>query len=270
MAEMITKGKEQVRGKSVLLFSGGMDSLMINALLKPDILLNVCMNSTYDDRERETFPNLISEFEELIYLDRELDLARYERDDAIVPNRNAHLVLLASHYGETIWLGSVSGDRSFDKDEIFYHHMETLLNHMWQAQHWTEERRFTVSSPFKDRTKTDLVEEYLMKAGQPQFLLDSYSCYEGDQKHCGHCKACFRKWVALENNGIITGVEYWQKVPWEASWLDEVLLQIFNGGYRGLEDKDIVNALEKTPKYLLLDQYREQANHILRMKEFST
>ena len=71
MAEMITKGKEQVRGKSVLLFSGGMDSLMINALLKPDILLNVCMNSTYDDRERETFPNLISEFEDLIYLDRD-------------------------------------------------------------------------------------------------------------------------------------------------------------------------------------------------------
>ena len=270
MAEMITKGKEQVRGKSVLLFSGGMDSLMINSLLKPDILLNVSMNSTYDDRERETFPNLISEFEELIYLDRELDLARYERDDAIVPNRNAHLVLLASHYGETIWLGSVSGDRSFDKDEIFYNHMETLLNHMWQKQHWTEERRFTVSSPFKDRTKTDLVEEYLMKGGSEEELLQSYSCYEGEEKHCGHCKACFRKWVALENNGIITGVEYWQKVPWEASWLDEVLLQIFNGGYRGLEDKDIVNALEKTPKYLLLDQYREQANHILRMKEFST
>ena len=60
MAEMITKGKEQVRGKSVLLFSGGMDSLMINALLKPDILLNVSMNSAYDDRERETFSDLIS------------------------------------------------------------------------------------------------------------------------------------------------------------------------------------------------------------------
>ena len=109
-----------------------------------------------------------------------------------------------------------------------------------------------------------------MKGGTEESLLKSYSCYEGEEKHCGHCKACFRKWVALENNGIITGVEYWQKVPWEASWLDEVLLQIFNGGYRGLEDTDIIDALEKTPKYLLLDQYREQANHILRMKEFST
>ena len=262
MAEMITKGKEQVRGKSVLLFSGGMDSLMINALLKPDILLNVSMNSTYDDRERETFPNLISEFEELIYLDRELDLARYERDDAIVPNRNAHLVLLASHYGETIWLGSVSGDRSFDKDEIFYHHMETLLNHMWQAQHWTEERRFTVSSPFKDRTKTDLVEEYLEKGGQPQYLLDSYSCYEGEEQHCGQCKACFRKWVALENNVVEHNRDtYWKEAPWNAPWLEEILYQIIKGpGYRGAEDSDIIEALDRTPRYIDLDRIRNNEN----------
>ena len=265
MAEMITKGKEQVRGKSVLLYSGGMDSLIINYLMKPDVLLNISMNSAYDARERESFPD-----GEYVFLDNVIDLGRYERDDAIIPNRNAHLVLLASHYGETIWLGSVSGDRSFDKDELFYSHMETLLNHMWQSQHWTEERRFTISSPFKDITKTRLVQEYLYSGGKSESLLKSYSCYEGEELHCGHCKACFRKWVALENNGIITGVEYWQKVPWEAPWLEEVLLQIFNGGYRGLEDTDIIDALEKTPKFLLLDQYREQANHILRMKEFST
>ena len=265
MAEMITKGKEQVRGKSVLLYSGGMDSLIINYLMKPDVLLNISMNSAYDARERESFPD-----GEYVFLDNVIDLGRYERDDAIIPNRNAHLVLLASHYGETIWLGSVSGDRSFDKDELFYSHMETLLNHMWQSQHWTEERRFTISSPFKDITKTRLVQEYLYSGGKSESLLKSYSCYEGEELHCGHCKACFRKWVALENNGLITGAEYWQKVPWEAPWLEEVLLQIFNGGYRGLEDTDIIDALEKTPKFLLLDQYREQANHILRMKEFST
>ena len=267
MAEMITKGKEQVRGKSVLLFSGGMDSLIINSLLKPDILLNVSMNSTYDDRERETFPNLISEFEDLIYLDRELDLGRYERDDAIVPNRNAHLVLLASHYGETIWLGSVSGDRSFDKDEIFYNHMETLLNHMWQKQHWTEERRFTVSSPFKDRTKTDLVEEYLEKGGQPQYLLDSYSCYEGEELHCGQCKACFRKWVALENNAVDHNRDtYWKKAPWEAPWLEEVMYQIYNGGYRGDEDTDIIYALEKTPRYVDLDRMETSSPVFFRLE----
>ena len=132
--------------------------------------------------------------------------------------------------------------------------METLLNHMWQAQHWTEERRFTVSSPFKDRTKTDLVEEYLEKGGTPQSLFESYSCYEGKEVHCGQCKACFRKWVALENNGIITGERYWKEAPWDAPWLEDVLYQIYNGGYRGIEDTDIIDALEKTPRYVDLDR----------------
>jgi 7-cyano-7-deazaguanine synthase in queuosine biosynthesis len=244
---MITKGKEKVRSKSVLLYSGGMDSLMIDYLLEPDILLNISMNSAYDARERESFPD-----KEIIFLDDVINLGRYERDDAIVPNRNAHLVLLASHYGETIWLGSVSGDRSFDKDEMFYHHMEILLNHMWQPQHWTEERRFTVSSPFKDRTKTGLVKEYLERGGTEESLLISYSCYEGEQYHCGHCKACFRKWVALENNGITglsvgdgtVGYGYWKEAPWEAPWLDDIRESIYNNTYRGEEDRDIVRALE--------------------------
>ena len=263
MAQMITSGKEKVRNKTVLLYSGGMDSLIIDHLLKPDVLLNISMNSAYDERERESFPD-----KEIVFLDNVINLRQYERDDAIIPNRNAHLVLLASHYGETIWLGSVHGDRSFDKDEAFYGHMETLLNHMWQEQHWTEERNFTISSPFKDRTKTDLVDEYLLKGGTAEELLQSYSCYEGEEKHCGHCKACFRKWVALENNAIITSDGYFKENPWDAPWLDEVLLQIFNGGYRGREDQDIVDALDKTPKHSLLDHYQTQAGHLMRTKEF--
>ena len=78
----------------------------------------------------------------------------------------------------------------------------------------------------------------------------------------------FQSEHGLENNGIITSDGYFKENPWEAPWLDEVLLQIFNGGYRGREDKDIVAALEKTEKYSLVDQYREQSNHLLRVKEY--
>ena len=269
MVEMITSGKEKIRGKSVLLYSGGMDSLIIDHLLKPDILLNISMNSAYDERERESFPESVyEEGKEIIFLNDVINLRQYERDDAIIPNRNAHLVLLASHYGETIWLGSVYGDRSFDKDQAFYDYMALLLDHMWAEQHWTEERNFKISSPFKNKTKTQLVLEFLEMDGTEEDLLRSYSCYEGDEKHCGHCKACFRKWVALENNAIITSDGYFKENPWDAPWLDEVLLQIFNGGYRGREDQDIVDALDKTPKHTLLDHYQTQANHLLRTKEY--
>ena len=255
MAEMITKGKEKVRGKTVLLFSGGQDSLIINYIMKPDVLLNISMNSNYDKTERATFDSIGIDSDKLVNLDEVMNLGMFERDDAIIPNRNAHLTLLASHFGETIWLGSVHGDRSFDKDEKFYTRMEDLLNHMWQDQHWTEKRTFSISSPFKDRTKTDLVEEYLDRKGNPIYLYNSYSCYEGKEQHCGQCKACFRKWVSMENNGLNTK-GYWIENPWDAPWLDDVLLAIHNGGYRGREDSDIVQALDKSPKYFELDKYK--------------
>ena len=131
---------------------------------------------------------------------------------------------------------------------------------MWQEQHWTEERKFEISSPFKDRTKTDLVSIYLHEGGTKENLLQSYSCYEGREKHCGHCKACFRKWVALENNGIVTSDGYFKENPWDAPWLEDVLRQIYNGGYRGVEDKDIVHALDKTPRYVDLDRFTNNEN----------
>jgi 7-cyano-7-deazaguanine synthase in queuosine biosynthesis len=196
------------------------------------------MDSNYDKRER-----LSMKYDDrMIFLDDVLNLGQYERDDAIIPNRNAHLVLLASHYGETILLGSVSGDRSFDKDEKFYMRMEDLLNHMWQEQHWTEERKFEVYSPYKDKTKTELVKEFLENEGQVTALAESYSCYEGGEKHCGTCKACFRKWVSLENNGI-KFKDYWIDDPKSANWVDEIKDAVYTRSYRGKEDEDIQKAM---------------------------
>ena len=236
--KMITDQKETVRNKTVLLYSGGMDSLIIDQIMKPDVLLNISMDSNYDKRER-----LSMKYDDrMIFLDDVLNLGQYERDDAIIPNRNAHLVLLASHYGETILLGSVSGDRSFDKDEKFYMRMEDLLNHMWQEQHWTEERKFEVYSTYKDKTKTELVKEFLENEGQVTALAESYSCYEGGEKHCGTCKACFRKWVSLENNGI-KFKDYWIDDPKSANWVDEIKDAVYTRSYRGKEDEDIQKAM---------------------------
>ena len=236
--KMITDQKETVRNKTVLLYSGGMDSLIIDQIMKPDVLLNISMDSNYDKRER-----LSMKYDDrMIFLDDVLNLGQYERDDAIIPNRNAHLVLLASHYGETILLGSVSGDRSFDKDEKFYMRMEDLLNHMWQEQHWTEERKFEVYYPYKDKTKTELVKEFLENEGQVTALAESYSCYEGGEKHCGTCKACFRKWVSLENNGI-KFKDYWIDDPKSANWVDEIKDAVYTRSYRGKEDEDIQKAM---------------------------
>ena len=261
MANMITSGKQQATGKSVLLFSGGMDSLMFDYLMNPDVLLYIPTGSKYESIETEKLSVLGNkgyiDSNKLVLLPDVLNLSLFERDDAIVPNRNAHLMLIASMYGEKLILGSVQGDRSFDKDPIFYEKMTDLLNHMWKEQHWTEERIFKVSSPYKDKTKTEIVKEYLEKGGSEEALLESYSCYEPQElsfyeqlecfsqseQTCGWCKPCFRKWISLHNNNISIPEDYYANNPWEAPWLEKLIPSVLEKNYRGKEDYDWCEAL---------------------------
>ena len=248
-SNIITRSKETVKGKSVLLFSGGMDSVMFDKLLNPDVLLYIPSGSFYEDIETEKMHELIDfgyiDKNKLVILDNTLDLKQFERDDMIIPNRNAYLVLLASHYGEKIYLGSVYGDRSYDKDKTFYTLMENLLNHIWQEQHWTEERQFTVESPYKDVTKTELIKLFMSAGGDVNVIMDSYSCYAGEKQACGICKPCFRKAVSLVNNNIRIPKDYYKSNPFTAEWLKDVLPLIQEGKYRGREDKETLYAISK-------------------------
>ena len=252
MVNMITKGKEKPTGNMVLLFSGGMDSVIFDHLLKPDVLLYLPTGSKYEYIETQKLDDLAMkgyiDSKKLVVLPDVLNLSLFERDDAIVPNRNAFLLLFASLYGETLILGSVQGDRSYDKDEVFYTRMSDLLNHMWQEQHWTEAKNFTVMSPYKNTTKTQLVKDYLADGGKPEILLESYSCYEGKEQLCGWCKPCFRKWVSLHNNGIEIPEKYYKYDPWDAPWLPKLKPMLLEGTYRGMEDIDWCLALRDKGK----------------------
>ena len=246
---VITKGKETRKDKTVLLFSGGMDSVMFDLLLNPDILLYIPPGSNYETIETDKIKQLaedgVIDKNKLIILDDNLNLSMFERDDLIVPNRNAYLVLMASHFGETVYLGSVYGDRSFDKDKTFYTLMENLLNHIWQEQHWTEERVFTVTSPYKDTTKTELIKEYISAGGDVQNILNSYSCYRGEPQACGICKPCVRKAVSLICNDITIPDDYYEQDPLSAEWINEVLPLMYKEQYRGREDNEFLLAIKK-------------------------
>jgi 7-cyano-7-deazaguanine synthase len=247
MSNVVTKSKETLKNKSVLLFSGGMDSVMFDKLLNPDVLLYIPTGSVYESIETKKIHSLLElgviDGSKLIIVDNTLDLNHFERDDMIVPNRNAYLVLLASHYGEKIYLGSVYGDRSYDKDKTFYILMENLLNHIWQEQHWTEKRIFSVESPYKHVTKTELIKLFLRAGGTEEDILESYSCYGGHTQACGICKPCGRKAVSLVNNGINIPAGYYKNNPFTAKWIEDVKPLMEKGEYRGREDKETLDAI---------------------------
>ena len=251
-SNVITKEKFKNKGKSVLLFSGGMDSLIFDKLLNPDILLYIPSGSKYKEIESKKIKELCSkgiiDENKLVILDGVLDLGRFERDDMIVPQRNAFLIMLAAMYGETIYLASISGDRSSDKCPEFFEKMEILLNQMWEAQHWTEERTFKILDPYKNTTKSQLVKMYIEKGYNPNDILESYSCYEGEEQPCGICKPCVRKYIALENNNIEIPEGYFKNNPLDAEWIYQVLPQMEVMQYRGLEDMDFLSVLKKKGK----------------------
>lgn len=241
-----TQHKDKPKGKSVLLFSGGLDSFIISKLEKIDILLYLRHGNRYEYLETHT----INQLEKGGYLKgsklvikNNIDLQDFERDDAIIPLRNLFLLSMAALYGERLYIGAVYGDRTLDKSLEFLAKLEDMLNYLFQDQHWCESRKFEVLAPYKDCTKTELVSYYLDAGYDPKGLLVSYSCYEGKGGvPCWQCKACVRKAVALINNGIkVDGFDF-NKVPWLQSTSD-IYMQIMNNQWRGREDEDFKKAM---------------------------
>ncbi len=246
MAIIETYKKEKNRKKSVLLFSGGMDCLCVYQIFKPDILLHIDYNGKYSKIEKQSIKKLIKcgaiNKNKLLSITIGNWLGKLERDDLIIPNRNIYFITIASYYGEKIYLASVSGDRSFDKDRKFYNIMKNLLNHVWSKQHWTLKRQFNICSPIKHLTKTQLIKKFLKFGGKKEWLLKSYSCYEGQTKPCGNCKPCWRKWISLKCNNINIPKKYFKQNPKNVLWFKKFLPKIKKGKYRGKEDRDILKA----------------------------
>ena len=238
-----TSNKEQKKNKTVLLFSGGMDCLCVNYLFKPDVLLHIDYGGKYSKQEKESIKKLIEvgaiDKDKLIEIDIGDWLGKMERDDLIIPDRNVYLVTLAARYGERIYLASVAGDRSFDKDKEFYDKMSLLLSHTNNKQHWSERRQIIVTSPVKDITKNQMLHTFLERGGNPKWLLESYSCYAGEDKPCGLCKPCLRKAIALHINKIYVPNDYFSNNPTRNSEIIRLKDKIIRGKYRGEEDKDI-------------------------------
>lgn len=227
---------ENIKGKKVLLYSGGMDSWLIDKLWKPDVKLYVDVNSSYTQPEIDNLPDDV--------IIEKLNLGKWERVDKILPLRNVYFILMASNYGDEICLGATAGDRVLDKSPEFGRKMTDLLTYLYQEQHWTPERHIKVNLDFKNYTKAELIKMYLDQGGDIEEAFNqSFSCYSPTNNHeCWECKPCFRKWVAFKLNGY----KFDQKVNDKCiNYIKTgILPQIEAGTYnRKDEEREILKAL---------------------------
>lgn len=177
----------------VILYSGGLDSVLC-AFAYPDaMLLHVDLQHEYSRKERDEMPRPRE-----VIIDDRLSLASAMRPDRTIRNRNVFLITIASLYATDIFLQGVLGDVHTDKDEQFAHLMSVVLTHSCRDEGLT----FTVHMPFARKTKTQLVAEYLAAGHDPKWLQAAVSCYDSALLNCGACRPCIRKWAALVNNNV--------------------------------------------------------------------
>lgn len=228
----------------ILLYSGGMDSWLIDKLWHPDQKVYINMGSKYSDAELRRILRIQERVDEVKVLDFPW-LGRFEREDKIIPLRNLFLpMVVAMHYQDTdleICIGATAGDRVLDKSVEYARKASDILSFLWQEQWWTPERRLDVVVPYKTMTKSDLLKEYVRQGGSLDTAFrGSFSCYEPtDKGECWQCKPCFRKFCSFAAEGYEFPETVLRKViPYIEQ---EIKPQIINGTYgRGFEEENLI------------------------------
>lgn len=186
---------------SVVLFSGGMDSLIAWEYLGRPDRLYVRMNHRYQAEELRQISELslpgnliLSDFGEL---------GKYEKSDAEIPLRNLYLSMVAVNLGYLkVWLAIQKDEMSIpDRTISFMHKASDLLSVL---------RGDTVSvgTPFEFMDKVDMVGWYVSEGKDVETLRNTWACYfPVGGKPCGGCGACFRRYVSFKENGIEPGYE---------------------------------------------------------------
>lgn len=237
--------------KKILLYSGGMDSWLIDKLWHPDTKLYINLHTKYSDEEMKRLPKDVDIIDFPFLKD-------YVLPNSIIPLRNLYLLMIACNITENddieICLGATAGDRVLDKSEDFVKKANEILNYLYQPQWWIPEgKKIRVNIDFKSKTKEELLQIFLAQGGDiNEAFNSSFSCYDPKEngEPCWNCKPCFRKFVAFESVGYKFSDDVLKKViPYIYK---EIVPQIMRGNYnRGeKEEKAILECVEKYREYI--------------------
>lgn len=178
---------------SVQLFSGGLDSVLLWHLRRPDDCAYVTWGAPYEASELQAIWQLQRLGGPKVQVLRGAPLLPADQDGH-VPHRNLMLLAtVAAHYpaANEILIGSVLGESSADKSTRFLRAASRVISA-------SEGRDVTVQAPLARGLKRWWVKRYLRAGGDVRLLACTRSCYRGTAVGCGRCPACFRRWQALQ------------------------------------------------------------------------
>jgi len=217
--------------RAVVLASGGMDSCVCAAIAHQSYalaFLHVSYGQRTEKRERQAFEAIADHYHVRHRLVSKLDhlrdiggssltdftipveqanLTRTDIPTSYVPFRNAHLLSIATSWGEVlsaeaIFIGAVAEDSSGYPDcrPEYYQAFNQLIRVGTRP-----ETRLEIVTPVIHMKKSEIVRTG-NELRAPLHL--TWSCYQGGEKACGRCDSCALRLRGFREAGIVDPIPY--------------------------------------------------------------
>lgn len=213
--------------KSLIILSGGMDSVTLLYDRKDEIAVAVTFDygSNHNKREEEfakyhceklgiehiIIPlTFIHDYFKSSLLEGSSAIpdGHYEDEtmkSTVVPFRNGIMLSVACGITESRELEKVLIANHFGDHAIYPDCRKGFIDAMSEAMRNGTYKGITIDAPYTNITKTDIA-----KIGKSLGIdySKTYSCYKGGEKHCGKCGTCVERKEALRDAGIEDPTEY--------------------------------------------------------------
>ena len=123
----------------------------------------------------------------------------------VVPFRNGIMLAVACGIAESRGLDRVLIANHNGDHAIYPDCRENFIAAMGKAMEAGTYEHISIDAPFTDISKTDIA---LIGKRLGIDYSKTYSCYKGVEKHCGKCGTCVERKEALRNAGIEDTTEY--------------------------------------------------------------
>jgi 7-cyano-7-deazaguanine synthase in queuosine biosynthesis len=189
---------------SVIIYSSGIDSYLLRKYLsfshtdEKFKCVYYDIKCIYSRNEIDMIGQQIVKEPFEYIIDDTFNFKDIERSDSFIPNRNLHLLMHATKYGDKIYIGGTASDRVSDNNE-------KILNDLSKIVSESLDKKIVFTSPFWNVYKSQIAEWYVKDDITKKLDLVNltFSCYTPiNDKECLSCKACFRKNVVLSSIGI--------------------------------------------------------------------
>ena len=123
----------------------------------------------------------------------------------VVPFRNGIMLSIAAGYAESLDADAIVLGNHFGDHAVYPDCRVDFINPMKEAIEKGTYKGIKLLSPFDTIDKTEIAR--IGHALNFPFEL-TYSCYNGEDKHCGKCGTCFERKEAFQLAGIKDPTEY--------------------------------------------------------------